>query len=85
MIFLIDYDNTIGKLANFTSFSDAERSAAERARLDLEIRLSRESVQREVVLLEADDEQALRATHLRYFAHLAELMQGLAADRARGS
>lgn len=85
MIFLIDYDVASGKPASLTSFADAERSVAERARLELEIRLSRESVQREVVLLEADNEQALQATHRRYFANLAELVEDPAACRPRGS
>jgi hypothetical protein len=54
-------------------FSDSERRVAEDARLELEIRLNRNSVDHEVVLLEADSEEALRRTHRRYFENLAEL------------
>ena len=43
------------------------------ARLELEIRLNRDNVDHEVVLLEAHSEEALRRTHRRYFENLTEL------------
>ena len=42
-------------------------------RLDLEIELLRRGQVREVVLLEAASEEALRKTHRRYFEDLATL------------
>ena len=73
MLFLLEYDRGVGVLTKFESFSDAEREVASKARLDLEIRLMSAGVRREVVLLEAASEQALKATHSRYFGNVEEL------------
>lgn len=73
MIFLIEYDRSRGQIVTFNTFSDSERSVAEESRLELEIRLNRNEVDHEVVLLEADSEEALRRTHRRYFENLTEL------------
>lgn len=73
MIFLIEYDRSRGELVTLKTFSDSERRIAENARLELEIRLNRNNVDHEVVLLEAESEEALRRTHRRYFENLAEL------------
>lgn len=73
MIFLIEYDRSRGEIITFEQFDDSERRVAEDARLELEIRLNRDNVDHEVVLLEADSEEALRRTHRRYFESLAEL------------
>lgn len=73
MIFLIDYDRSRGQLANITIFADAERDVAEDERLTTELRLHRNGISREVVLLQAADEEALRRTHRRYFADIAAL------------
>jgi hypothetical protein len=40
----------------------------------MELELNRLGIEREVVLLEADTEEALRRTHRRYFEGLAELL-----------
>jgi hypothetical protein len=73
MSFLIEYDRSLGRIVTFKTFADSERRVAEDARLELEIRLNRNNVDHEVVLLEADSEEALRRTHRRYFENLTEL------------
>jgi hypothetical protein len=75
MIFLIEYDRRRGQLVTFTSFDDSERRKAEEARLQMELNLNRSGVEREVVILEAATEEAVRRTHRRYFESLAELVE----------
>ena len=75
MIFLIEYDRRHGHLANFTAFPDEQREAAENARLTLELELNQTGVLREIVLLEAPTESALRRTHRRYFEQAAALTE----------
>lgn len=74
MIFLIEYDRTRGEIVTFRAFNDSERKNAEDARLEMELELNRLGTEREVVLLEAASEEALRRTHRRYFEDLAELV-----------
>ena len=50
-----------------------DSSIAKNARLKLELDLNRRGVQREVVVLQATNEAALRRTHRRYFEDLTEL------------
>jgi hypothetical protein len=73
MIFLIEYDRARGEIITLKTFSDSERHVAEEARLEMEIGLNRDEVDREVVILEAESEEALRRTHRRYFESLTEL------------
>lgn len=73
MLFLIEYDRSEGTIASMRKFDDSERRVAEDARLNLELELNRQGVEREVVLLQARDEEALRRTHGRYFKDLAAL------------
>jgi hypothetical protein len=73
MIFLIEYDRARGEIVTLKTFSDSERRTAEDARLEMEIGLNRDEVDREVVILEAESEEALRRTHRRYFENLTEL------------
>jgi hypothetical protein len=68
MWFLLNYDRQQGLIVTLTTFSDLQREQADEARLNLEVELSNENVEREIVLLEAEDEAALRKTHRRYFA-----------------
>ena len=75
MLFLIEYDRTQGEVVGIQQFSDSERHTAETARLEMELRLNRLGTEREVVLLEAASEKALRRTHRRYFENLSELMK----------
>ena len=73
MLFLIEYDREQGKILEILRFSESEKDVANTARLDLELELNRRGVEHEVVLLEAEDEAALRRTHRRYFEDLLEL------------
>ena len=79
MLFLIEYDRPRGTLVQFRKFEDAERQAAQDARLELELELNRGDLQREVVILEAPSEEAVRHTHGRYFKELPELVKELEA------
>ena len=74
MIFLIDYDRARGEIVTFETFEDSERQNAEDSRLELELELNRLGTEREIVILEAASEEALRRTHRRYFENLSELV-----------
>jgi len=74
MLFLIEYNRGRGEIVTFTEFSEGESKSAEQARLEMELDLNRRGVEREVVLLEAENEEALRRTHRRYFEDLAQLV-----------
>ncbi len=73
-LFLIEYDRKRGRIVTFREFDDSERQEAENARLEMELELNRLGADREVVLLDADTEEALRRTHRRYFEDLSELV-----------
>lgn len=75
MIFLIEYDRQHGSLLNLSIFADGDRAIADTARLELELALNRSGIRREVVLLEAPSEEALRITHRRYFENPTELAE----------
>lgn len=77
MIFLIDYERKKGILRSFKRFSDNQRAEAQRERLDLELSLNGARAAREVVLLEADDEQTMRRTHQRYFKTTREIVESM--------
>jgi predicted dinucleotide-utilizing enzyme len=74
MIFLIEYDRDRGDIVSIKSFADDERRTAEESRLRMELELNASRTEREVVLLEAASEKALRRTHRRYFENLSELV-----------
>lgn len=74
MIFLIEYDRNRGRIVTFTEFKDSEQRKAEELRLQKELELNRLGTEREVVLLQASSEDALRRTHRRYFEDLTELV-----------
>ncbi len=75
MFFLIDYDRSRGELSSIEMFDDSERTAAENKRLKRELSLHRKGVKREIVLLQAASEDALKETHGRYFANIATLAE----------
>jgi hypothetical protein len=75
MIFLIDYDRPTGRLIDCRVFEDKEREKAANARLEIELDLNRRGVDREVVLLEAESEEALRLTHRRYFENVTQILK----------
>jgi hypothetical protein len=77
MIFLLEYDRKRGTLCQIKSFSASDRARAQRERLDRELGLCRSRQAREVVLLEAADEQTLRRTHKRYFNTPRELVESM--------
>lgn len=78
MIFLVEYDRERGQLVTMRSFPDEEARSAGDARLELELALRQNRISREVVLLQAANEDDLRRTHRRYFANIAELTAGSA-------
>lgn len=73
MIFLIEYDRERGRIVTIRSFTGSARKQAEESRLELELELNLNGNDNEVVLLEAETEEALRKTHRRYFEDLTEL------------
>lgn len=77
MIFLVHYDRRKATLVDFLTYADEQRQEAERARLDRELAQLREPGEFEIILLEADSEQAVRHTHRRYFETLEQLLRPL--------
>jgi hypothetical protein len=75
MIFLIEYNRPEGRIVTFRVFDEAERAAADGARLEIELDLHRKNVDHELVLLEASSEEALRRTHRRYFEDASEILR----------
>lgn len=73
MIFLIEYERNRGQIVSFREFDDSEQQQADEARLQMELELNRLGTEREVILLEAATEAALRRTHRRYFENLTDL------------
>jgi hypothetical protein len=73
MIFLIEYDRPEGRIVTLRPFEESQRSQAENSRLATELELHRKGLDHEVVLLEADNEDALRRTHRRYFEKVSEI------------
>lgn len=79
MIFLIQYNREQGRIVRIESFVDVDLKQAEEERLRLELDLGQEGIDDEVVLLEAENEGAVRLTHRRYFEDLNELVSGTPA------
>lgn len=77
MFFLMEYDRPKGKIINITRFHDNDRTKAENQRLMIEMELYKLHVDREVVLLEAINEDALRRTHRRYFENARQIGQSV--------
>lgn len=73
MLFLIEYDRRRGEITSLQTYSDSERELAGQERLSQELHLRSREVEREIVLLEAASENALRQTHRRYFETLNTL------------
>lgn len=73
MLFLIDYERQRGRIVSLRAYPDRQRHDAEESRLALELELGRTGVEREVVLLQAANEAALRKTHRRYFENWDQL------------
>jgi hypothetical protein len=75
MIFLIEYDRSEGQIVTFRNFDNLQRREAEDARLQIEVDDNGKELDREVVLLEAESEDALRLTHRRYFEDLRQMLE----------
>ncbi len=74
MIFLIKYQRSSGKVQELRQFNNIDRQEAEDARLESELELlGNQSLDYEVILLEAETEVALRKTHSRYFKTAQEI------------
>lgn len=67
MLFLIEYDRLRGEIVSLATYADDQRDHVDEARLQMELRQRSEAAKREVVVLEAANENALRKTHARYF------------------
>ncbi len=67
MLFLIEYNRLRGEIASISTFNNDQREQADDARLTLELQQHRLGRQLEVVMMEAEDETALRKTHARFF------------------
>lgn len=78
MIFLLEYDRRRGRLLTFRRFADEDRVGAQHARLDLELARNRTRAKVEIVLLQAETEEALRITHNRYFQNPYEIAEATA-------
>lgn len=74
-IFLLEYDPATGERLRFEAYQESERAHAAAERLRLEKENAQAGRDREVLLLEAVSEEALRTTHGRYFKTLRELME----------
>ncbi len=75
MIFLIEYNRPEGKTVTFREFDNSQRHEAQDARLDLELDLNRKGIDHEVVLLEAENLDAVKRTHQRYFSDLIDILK----------
>lgn len=80
MIFLVEYERARGRLVKLTEFLDSDLAKAEASRLALEIDLSRQRIDREVVLLQAKNRDALRRTHQRYFDTASDIVRSTRRD-----
>jgi hypothetical protein len=80
MIFLLEYDRPRGELLSIRPYSDGDHLLAQNARLERELELHRDGLQREIVLLQAENEEALRKTHGRYFEDITELAAAVARE-----
>jgi len=80
MIFLIEYNRSIGVIVTVRDFDDSQRREAEESRLAIELDLNRKGIDHEVVLLEAVSKDALHRTHQRYFADLTALLKSAAGQ-----
>lgn len=84
MFFLIEYNRKAGKLVAMHRFDHPQWEEARKLRIDTEVELNRNGLEREVVLLEADSEADLRRTHQRYFASLHEIIESGITEVSRG-
>ena len=75
MIFLIEYNRSEGRIVTFRNFENAQQREAQDMRLEIELDLNRKGIDHEVVLFDAESEEALRRTHRRYFETLRQMVE----------
>lgn len=75
MIFLIEYNPRSGERITYRKYDDSERRTAYDERLRIELDLNQRGIRHEVVILEAENEAAVRRTHQRYFESLEETLR----------
>ena len=75
MIFLIEYNRPEGRIVTFKTFTDSDRSLADKTRHELELDLTRKGIDHEVVILQAGSEDAIRRTHRRYFVDAQQMLK----------
>jgi hypothetical protein len=85
VIFLVEYDRSAGSLIQFRAFASKAHEEADFVRLQLEIDNIESNTDREVVLLEAENEDQLRLTHRRYFESLSALANTKSVSRLKNS
>jgi hypothetical protein len=76
MIFLVVYSRTTQVLQQFRSYPDSNEEQAQADRLDAELN-ARPSDHIEALLLRAEDEQAVKNSHSRYFRDASTLLSEL--------
>lgn len=74
MIFLLTYDRSKSKLEEVRTFTNDQIVDAENQRLKLELNNLKCGIDREVVILDALNENDLRKTHRRYFESISQLI-----------
>lgn len=73
MIFLVKYQRSSGKV-DVQKYATSERQLAEGKRLEFEIEnLGDDNLDYEILLFEAETEEAFRITHSRYFKTAQEI------------
>jgi hypothetical protein len=78
-LFLLEFDRDLGRLVGDPKqFADNDRELAAAARLDTQRRVLKESLNRDVVLLEAESLEVLRETHGSFFMTPDELVERIA-------
>ena len=75
MIFLIEYNQSEGRIVTIRNFDDSQLREAEDSRLEIELALNRKGIDHEVVLMDAASEVDLRRTHRRYFENLRQILE----------
>ncbi len=75
MIFVVVYDRKAGIVLEQRRFADSELSEAKRFRQRCERHHAERSDEVEVVMLDAENEEALKQTHGRYFGGAEEMLE----------
>lgn len=75
MIFLVEYKRTSNDPAKLTEFANDRIEEAQNKRLELELAALARGEDVEIVLLEAQNQAAIRKTHRRYFESLEQFIR----------